>query len=98
MGTNFENNEVLGGSVWSWLRDKALKPAVKFARNNLAKLHTGISPLDDAAHAIGDAVKDGTTIGKWAKSKGYGAQGSGVINLGGRKLSRKELLQILDEQ
>lgn len=98
----FDRNHVLGGSVWSWLGKHVLKPAVRFARNNLSKLHTGFAPVDMAANAVGNAVKDGTAIGNYAKSHGYGKQGNGIINLGGsnvlggKKLTQAQLLSLLE--
>ena len=96
-----DNSHVLGGSVWSWITDNVVKPAVRFARNNVGKLETAaddISPvLGDAVHLVSSAVKDGSSLGNKARAAGWGKPaGKGVIHLGGKKLTNRQLLKLLD--
>lgn len=99
----FEDNKVLGGSVWGWMKKHIIKPAVKFARNNVGKLHTGIGPLDAVAKDVGKLVDDNSYIGRQAAKHGLGQRGAGVMQLGGastvlggKKLSQAQMLALLD--
>jgi hypothetical protein len=100
----FEGNRaVLGGSVWSWMKKHIVKPAVKFARNNVGKLHTGIGPLDAVAKEVGKLVDDNSYVGRQAIKHGLGQRGGAVMNLGGantvlggKKLSQAQMLALLD--
>ena len=90
-------NHVLGGSIWTWLRDNVVKPVSSFARNNLAQR------IPVVGSAVSSLVKDGGVIGKRAQAAGYGKKkapakkkGGSVLNLGGKKMSNAELLKLLN--
>jgi hypothetical protein len=107
MDTAFQQNKVLGGSLWSWLKGAVKSPIfkaiTKTLRNNVPILNK--------------YVGDDTAIGKVASTAGYGKRcaaakkaaatrkrnaaakkkkGAGVINLGGRKLSKAQLMSLLN--
>lgn len=78
-------NRVMGGSIWGWIKKAVKTPVFKavtrFARNNIPVLK--------------DYAGDHTAVGRFAKKHGYGKQGNGIINLGGARMSQKELLRLL---
>lgn len=79
-------NAIVGGSFWSkaldWLKSDTAKAISSFARNNI--------PI------VKDYAGDTTAIGKFAKKAGYGKKGGNVNHLGGKKMSKKELMALLD--
>lgn len=87
-------NQVVGGSVWGWLK-KVVKPLKKVVKNPLfkeaSKLARNNIPI------VKDYVGDNTMVGRVAKAHGYGrASGGGVVHLAGKKLSKAELLSLLE--
>lgn len=91
MNTIFENNQVLGGSVWSWIKKAVRSPVFKSI----------VHGLRNSIPVVKDYVGDSTAIGKLAKSKGYGKRraskkGSGVISLAGAKLTKAQLMSLLN--
>ena len=48
-------------------------------------------------HLVSNAVKDGSSLGNKARAAGWGKPaGKGVIHLGGKKLTNRQLLKLLD--
>lgn len=92
MNTDFEDNHVMGGSFWSWLKgavqSEPFKALTKVARNYIP--------------VVKDVVGDNTEIGQAIKNKGYGKgrkkteKGGGLINLAGSKMTQSQLMKILN--
>lgn len=82
---DLQQDRVMGGSVWGWIkkavRSPLFKSVTRFARNN-------IPILDKYAG-------DNTAIGKFAKKHGYGNKGGGIVNLGGQKVTKQDLMKML---
>lgn len=94
-------NLVLGGSLWSWLRDKALKPAVRWLRKSDAPANflSKIDPRLGKAYKVGQELVDKSGIGSKLEKQGYGiidvGAGDMPINVGGKQASKKEMLKML---
>ena len=91
---DYSNDTMLGGSIWSWIRDKVIKPVVRYGREHstLSNLASQVNPT------LGKVVKAGEeAISPYLQKQGYGMleTGGNVIETGGKKMTQAQLIKAL---